>query len=842
MKKSIQIIATAFAILLGNVGFSQNDTIYFIKDGVVVNKQSILSTDVDSAVFSYPFKLATLTTTSVSSITETSAVCGGNITNNGGATVTSRGICWGTTPNPTPADNSSVNGSGAGSFTSNLSGLTGGTTYYVRAYAINSEGTSYGNELSFTTTEPVRLATLTTTTVSYITETSAVSGGNITDNGGATVTSRGICWGISPNPTPADNSSINGSGAGSFVSNLSGLTGGTTYYVRAYAINSAGTSYGNEVSFTTISPVQLTTLTTTPISYITETSAVSGGNITNDGGAIVTSRGICWGTSPNPTPADNSSVNGSGTGSFTSNLSGLRGGTTYYVRAYAINSAGTSYGNEVSFTTTSQVQLATLTTTPISSITETSAVSGGNITNNGGGTVTSRGICWSTSPNPTTTENSVVNGSGTGSFASNLYGLTQNTIYYIRSYAVNSAGTSYGNEISFTTNSCSSCITDEDGNVYTSVIIGTQEWMLENLRTTKYSDGTAIPNVTDGDEWSDLETGAWSYNDNDSQYEAAYGKLYNWYAVETGKLCPTGWHVPTDEEWTMLTDYLNTAYLNTSGHSGTEGTDLKATSGWSSSGNGTDDYGWNGLPGGSRDHSGNFSVVGYYSYFWSSSHSYGDYAWYRGLAYDNVNVSSGGSYKGNGFSVRCLSNVKSTQMTAQVRLDNGETPFEIYQSGVPIDYIIGKTYQGGLIAYLDTLDGTGLIAAPSNFGSAPWGCSENPVSGADGTGIGTGAQNTADIIAVCSETNTAAYRCDNLTLGGYSDWFLPSKDELNILYQNIGHGNALGLGNVGGFDFGIYFSSTEKSGSRVWAQNFINGSPYGASKTGYWNVRAVRAF
>ena len=106
MKKSIQIIATAFVILLGNVGFSQNDTIYFIKDGVVVNKQSILSTDIDSAVFYNPFHLATLTTTTVSSITETSAVSGGNITNKGGGAVTSRGICWGTSTNPTQADKS----------------------------------------------------------------------------------------------------------------------------------------------------------------------------------------------------------------------------------------------------------------------------------------------------------------------------------------------------------------------------------------------------------------------------------------------------------------------------------------------------------------------------------------------------------------------------------------------------------------------------------------------------------------------------------------------------------------------------------------------------------------
>ena len=129
--------------------------------------------------------------------------------------------------------------------------------------------------------------------------------------------------------------------------------------------------------------------------------------------------------------------------------------------------------------------------------------------------------------------------------------------------------------------------TDIDGNTYKSVTIGTQEWMTENLRTSKYSDGTSIPNVTSNSDWESLSTGAWSHYDNDSsQYEATYGKLYNWYAVETGKLCPTGWHVPTDAEWTVLTDYLTA-----NGHNGTEGTALKATSGWNSGGNGTDDYG-----------------------------------------------------------------------------------------------------------------------------------------------------------------------------------------------------------------------------------------------------------
>ena len=126
--------------------------------------------------------------------------------------------------------------------------------------------------------------------------------------------------------------------------------------------------------------------------------------------------------------------------------------------------------------------------------------------------------------------------------------------------------------------------------------------MTENLRTSKYNDGTPIPNVTSNSDWSSLSTGAWCHYDNDNQHEATYGKLYNWYAVETGKLCPTGWHVPTDAEWTILTDYLTA-----NGHSGTEGTALKATSGWNSGGNGTDDYGWLGLPGGTRSSIGFFN-------------------------------------------------------------------------------------------------------------------------------------------------------------------------------------------------------------------------------------------
>ena len=136
------------------------------------------------------------------------------------------------------------------------------------------------------------------------------------------------------------------------------------------------------------------------------------------------------------------------------------------------------------------------------------------------------------------------------------------------------------------------------------------------------------------------------------------------------------------------------------------------------------------------------------------------------------------------------------------------------------DLAIGDTHQGGIIFYLDG-NGGGLIAAPIDQSSdAEWGCYGTLISGADGTAIGTGAQNTIDIEAGCSESGTAADICANLTLGGYSDWFLPSKDELNEMYLNIGQGNVLGLGNVGGFAPNYYWSSTEVEGTNPWGQDF----------------------
>ena len=296
--------------------------------------------------------LPTVITGEISNITQTTAKGGGNVTDDGGASVTERGICWSTSHNPTTSGSQANSGTGTGNYTVSMTGLTANTKYYVRAYAINSQGTSYGNELSFTTSLNVSSPTVTTSQVTEITETTATGGGNVTADGNATVTERGICWSTSHNPTTNGSHASSGTGTGSFTVNITGLTSGTTYYVRAYAINSAGTSYGSEVSFTTLVTVTPPTVTTSQVTNIGQTTATGGGNVTSDGNATVTERGICWNTSHNPTTSgSHAAASSGGTGTFTVNMTGLTANTTYYVRAYAKNSAGTVYGSEVSFMT-----------------------------------------------------------------------------------------------------------------------------------------------------------------------------------------------------------------------------------------------------------------------------------------------------------------------------------------------------------------------------------------------------------------------------------------------------------------------------------------------------------
>jgi uncharacterized protein (TIGR02145 family) len=201
-------------------------------------------------------------------------------------------------------------------------------------------------------------------------------------------------------------------------------------------------------------------------------------------------------------------------------------------------------------------------------------------------------------------------------------------------------------------------ITDFDSKKHQTVQIGNQVWMAENLKVTRYRDGTPIPNVTDDTKWGGLSTGAYGVHSNDESNADTYGYLYNWYAVngdtdgdgvKDKEIAPEGWHVPTDDDWRELENYLSS-----NGHSGTEGAALKSTTGWNSSGNGTDDYGFIALPSGYRIYDGIYGGMSYNNFFWSATGSSSSHAWNRRLYWGKSDIRRNADNKKNGFSIRCL--------------------------------------------------------------------------------------------------------------------------------------------------------------------------------------------
>jgi uncharacterized protein (TIGR02145 family) len=393
-------------------------------------------------------------------------------------------------------------------------------------------------------------------------------------------------------------------------------------------------------------------LSTDSATDITINSATLGGNITSDGGAAIIQRGVCWGKDDNPTTEGDHIDAGNGTGKFTSTADGLDPNTIYHVRAYAQNSVGIAYGNEVVFATA--IAAPVITTAQVSSVTATTAVSGGVISYNGGAPITESGVCWSRDPQPDLDDSHVLNSTGATSFSSTLTNLSPGTKYYVRAYVKNSEWTVYGGQMTFNTK-----VADIEGNLYSTVTIGTQVWMAENLKTTKYNDDTPIPNITADEEWIVITSPAYCWFGNNISNKNIYGALYNWYVVGTGKLCPDGWHVPSDEEYKTLEKVLgmSTDQADLWNWRGTDqGSQMKSTSGWTEGGNGTNSSGFNGLAGGYRfGATGAFNALGILTYWWSSEHN-ADQGVYRRLDYDNNGVYRSVTSKRGGKYVRCIKN------------------------------------------------------------------------------------------------------------------------------------------------------------------------------------------
>jgi uncharacterized protein (TIGR02145 family) len=394
-------------------------------------------------------------------------------------------------------------------------------------------------------------------------------------------------------------------------------------------------------------------LTTVAVSEVTLTTAVSGGKITSDGGEDILQKGVCWSTTQSPTIASAKTEDGNGSAAYTSNLGDLAAGTTYYVRAYATNSVGTGYGNEVTFGT-NEVTGAVLVTTEVTTVTSESAVAGGNITDAGGGNITARGICWGTSANPTIAGNKTTNGTGPGIFTGTLTGLTDGTTYYYRAYATNDFGTTYGQELHFITP-----VTDVEGNIYRTVIIGAEVWMAENLKVTKFNDNTDITLASDAAAWIGLTGPGFCWYNNDPDFnKPIYGALYNWYAASSANICPTGWHTATNDEYNALEVSLGLAQadINIWGWRGTDqGSKMKNTTGWNAGENGTNTSGFSALPGGYRFYNdGQYQGQNTLGYWWTATEHDADRGWYRRLDGNNTAVYMASTDKNAGKAIRCV--------------------------------------------------------------------------------------------------------------------------------------------------------------------------------------------
>lgn len=415
-------------------------------------------------------------------------------------------------------------------------------------------------------------------------------------------------------------------------------------------------------------------ITTDSVIEVLAVTAQIAATVYEDGGTPVIVRGICWSTSPMPTVSDSVSVDSSGLGSFVATAANLEIATTYYVRAYATNIAGTAYGSAVSVKTP---KYPTIVTTAVSNITATTAASGGNVTNDGGVAMVERGVCWSTSPTPTIADSRTSDGNTTGSYASAVTGLTPATTYFLCAYATNTFGTAYGSTVSFTTKlgglPCTSTptVTDYDNNVYNTLQVGTQCWMKENLRCKHYSSSA---DVNEGSGTS-VSVAYYYHASNDAANDSIYGLLYNWKAVMGSSsassanpsgvqgICPVGWHIPSVAEITQLINYMGSqASYTCNGTSTNIAKALAATTKWGTSNIdcsiGKDSYlnnesGYTAYPAGYFYASGSFGNFGSNMYLWTTTLNGSDVTGYY-LRNSYADMRSASYPKYYAFSVRCV--------------------------------------------------------------------------------------------------------------------------------------------------------------------------------------------
>lgn len=624
----------------------------------------------------FPIGVLTVITDSVTNVNTTSALCTGVVLDDGGNLVTAKGFVWSIEHNPTLTTNigSTYNGNGLGGFTDTISGLSEVTTYYVRAYATNGTTTAYGEERAFTTS-----FTDTRDTTIY-----------------AVVVIGNQYW-------MAENLNI-----GTRVNGAEQQSNNTTIEKYCYDDDSLKCEeYGalyqwNEMmNYTTTEGLQ----GICPEGWRLPTDADwcileqevdatiecrSTGWRGTDGGGKLKESGYKHWNSPN-TGATNSSgftalPNGDrwNNGSFdylqkyggfwTSSMDGASNAWCRHLGYQGKNMDRTSRSKSDGFGVRClKGILPTLTTTMVTEIEETSATSGGNITDDAGQEIIARGVCWGEFQNPTLVDgNFTTDGEGTGEFSSNIEGLEQATTYYLRAWAISSAGTAYGNQYEFTTSLiCGNTLVDKrDGQEYATVQIGGQCWMKENLNV-----GTRI------DSWNNqTNTGTvekYCY-DNDATNCDEYGGLYQWgemmiYQNSEGVqgICPTGWHLPTDDEWCILENFVEQGInCDFTGYRGTDGGNkLKetGTAHWNAA-NGTNSSGFTAFGNGKSNPYITFENLKEYAFFWSSTKGSATHAFSRALFNGNGTVYRGNSDMLYGYGVRCVQGSFPSVSTSEVKV------------------------------------------------------------------------------------------------------------------------------------------------------------------------------
>ena len=605
--------------------------------------------------------LPLVTTIDLSAITVTSAISGGNILSDGGATVSVRGVCWSTSPEPTIADNKTEDGTGTVSFTNKLTSLAGGTTYYMRAYATNSAGTGYGEQKIFTTSSAFD------GTFDYDGRTYKYK-----KIGTQTWMVENLAW------LPTVSHSSDGSETKPY------------YYVYGYEgsnVDDAKTTanydtYGvlyNWFAALTACPAGWHLPVEAEWSILTDYLGSGAGGLMKEGGAAH------W-LGPN-----SGATNGSG---FNALPSGVRDNPGFdnlgyysYFWSGSENGAGFAWQWYLRYDTEGLYQVSsnrstgfsvrcvrtppppTVSTADVSSITVTTAISGGNITNDGGEPVTTRGVCWSIYENPTIDSAKTTDGGGSGEYVSNLTSLAGGTTYYVRAYATNNVGTAYGEQKVLSTSSAFDGTFYYDGRTYKYKAFGTQTWMVENLAylpavspSTTFSDNDPYYFV------KEYEGGSVGDAKATANY-GTYGALYNWAAALTA--CPAGWHLPTDEEWKVLEMNLgmsqeeaNTNYWRNKENIGGKLKEAGTTHWWDPNSGASNSSGFTALPGGITS-SGVPQPVGSCVCFWSSS-GVGQYAWTRSITNNNDGVFRYIYFRSDGQSVRCVKDTCSIGLTSPI--------------------------------------------------------------------------------------------------------------------------------------------------------------------------------